>query len=89
MAALRSLIEQKSLDFRSKLVGKDLSAVTLTTAEEIADRHCVSGMTANFIPIEIAGNAEPNRMLPVQVTGLTAHGLSGNDLNSFFPTERE
>jgi threonylcarbamoyladenosine tRNA methylthiotransferase MtaB len=77
MAALRALIELKNLDFRSKFIGKQRSAVTLITAQEMSDRQCANGMTDNFVSIEIAGTIEPNTLLLVQVTGLTAHGLSG------------
>jgi threonylcarbamoyladenosine tRNA methylthiotransferase MtaB len=77
MGVLRDLIERKNFEFRSRFIGKKMSAVTLITAKEMSDRQCVNGMADNFVPIEIAGNIEPNRMLLVQVTGLTAHGLSG------------
>ncbi|HEX4211290.1 MAG TPA: hypothetical protein VHY56_12915, partial [Candidatus Binataceae bacterium] len=78
MAALRALIDRKNFEFRSRLVGEELSTVTLATAREVSARRCASGMTANFIPIEIAGDVKPNRMVTVKVTGLTAHGLSGS-----------
>ncbi|HEX4021560.1 MAG TPA: tRNA (N(6)-L-threonylcarbamoyladenosine(37)-C(2))-methylthiotransferase MtaB [Acidobacteriaceae bacterium] len=81
MAALRALIEQKNLHFRSKFIGKPMSAVTLIPTKEISDRQCVNGLTDNFISIEIASNLQPNTLVRVQVTGLTAHGLSGNRLS--------
>lgn len=77
MAGIRELAEQKNRDFRSRLIGRELSAVTLVTAKEVSDRQCTSGISDNFIPIEISGDMEPNSMVLVQVTGLTAHGLSG------------
>ncbi len=78
MAALRSLIERKNLDFRTEFVGREVSAVTLSTARKVSGRPWVNGMTGNFIPIEILGDVEPNRMLAVQATGLTVRGLSGS-----------
>lgn len=77
MAALRALIERKSLEFRSKFIGHKLSAITLVTAKEVSGRQATSGITENFLPVEIAGSIGPNRMLMVQVAGLTASGLSG------------
>jgi threonylcarbamoyladenosine tRNA methylthiotransferase MtaB len=77
MAALRALIERKSLEFRSKFIGHKLSAITLVTAKEVSGRQATSGITENFLPVEIAGSIGPNRMLMVQVDGLTVSGLSG------------
>lgn len=77
MAALRALIERKSLEFRSKFIGHKFSAITLVTAKKVSGRQATSGITENFLPVEIAGSIGPNRMLMVQVDGLTASGLSG------------
>lgn len=82
MTALRGLIEQKNLAFRSKFIGKQLSAVTLLTTQEVSDRQRsenrqTAGMTDNFLSIEIAGNLVPNTMVRVAIAGLTDHGLSG------------
>ncbi|MGC2162628.1 MAG: radical SAM protein [Silvibacterium sp.] len=77
MAALRALIEGKNLDFRARFIGKQMSVVTLISGKEMRGRHCSSGMTDNFVSVEIEGDLEPNRMVLVQVTGLTAHGLAG------------
>jgi threonylcarbamoyladenosine tRNA methylthiotransferase MtaB len=82
MAALRALIGRKNLDFRTRFVGREVSVVTLTMAKRESGRPCVNGMTGNFIPIEISGEIEANRMLAVEVTGLTAHGLSGGCFRS-------
>lgn len=72
MAALRELGERKNRDFRSAFPGAQRSAVTL-----IPDRRGVNAITDNFIPIEIAGNIEPNRLVLARITALTAHGLAG------------
>src|SRR6185437_2326514 len=77
MASLRALIERKGLEFRSKFIGRKLSTITLVTAKDVSDRQATSGITANFLPIEIAGRIEPNRMLMVQFTGRTGSSLSG------------
>ena len=78
MAALNDLIQQKNLAFRSSLIGKQLSAVTLVSpkeksANDIAAR--TSAMTDNFISVDIAGKLPPNLLVSVQITGLTPHGL--------------
>jgi hypothetical protein len=71
------LIERKSLEFRSSFLGRKRSAVTLVTGKDVSLRRATSGITDNFLPVEISGSIEPNRMLMVQVDGLTAHGLTG------------
>jgi threonylcarbamoyladenosine tRNA methylthiotransferase MtaB len=77
MAALRTLADKKGQAFRESQVGRTVSVVTLNTAKDVAERRCTSGMTDNFVSIEIAGSFAANRMLSVLVTGLTAHGLAG------------
>ena len=82
MAAMRGLIEKKNLAFRSKFIGKQMSAVTLVASKEMSARQHsegqqTPGMTDNFLSIEIAGNLAPNMLTRVEITGLTAHGLVG------------
>ena len=85
MAALRELIDRKNLAFRSKCIGKQLSAVTLVTAKEPSARpqgtrsqsNRTAAMTDNFLPVEIAAHLEPNTLVTVHITSLTTHGLSG------------
>jgi hypothetical protein len=79
MTALRGLIEQKNLAFRSTFVGKQLSAVTLVSpkgkyASEM--RPLTPAMTDNFISVEITGNLPPNLLISAQIADLTAHGVS-------------
>ncbi|MGB8479398.1 MAG: radical SAM protein [Acidobacteriaceae bacterium] len=87
MVALSDLIQAKNLSFRSGFIGEQLSAVTLVAAKEKS----ASGpsndprtpamrspaMTDNFISVEIAANLPPNLLVPVQIAGLTVHGLAG------------
>jgi threonylcarbamoyladenosine tRNA methylthiotransferase MtaB len=86
MAALRSLAEEKDLNFRSKFIGKQMSVVTLTKAKEISARQCTIGMASNFISIEITGNIPSNRTLLVQANRLTPHGLSGTIVSGESPS---
>lgn len=77
MATLRALIEQKSQSFQSRFIGRQLSVVTLVTKTVVAARQATRGITENFLPVEIAGGFEPNRLLSIHITGLSATGLSG------------
>lgn len=81
MAALNNLIQQKNLAFRSGFIGKQLSAVTLVSPKEKSSSGLSHGprtpaMTDNFISVDIAATLRPNLLVPVQITGLTSHGLS-------------
>ncbi len=82
MAALSDLIHKKNLAFRSAFIGKQLSAVTLVAPKEKSSSvsshgHRTPAMTDNFISVEIAGAIAPNLLVPVLISGLTTHGLSG------------
>ena len=74
MKALRALAAEKSQLHLSRMVGKDLEAITLHTPQEVATRRCTTALTENFIPLELQGNFPANRLLRVQGTGLTADG---------------
>jgi threonylcarbamoyladenosine tRNA methylthiotransferase MtaB len=81
MTALSDLIRQKNLAFRSSFIGKQLSAVTLVVSKEkssspTSNRPRTPAVTDNFISVEIAANLQPNLLVPLQITGLTPHGLS-------------
>lgn len=86
MAVLRKLIDRKNLLFRSRYIGKRLSAVTLVAPSEALTHLHPNGagktprtpaMTDNFLPVDIAATLEPNVLMTVQITGLAVHGLSG------------
>ena len=78
VAALRGLADEKNLDFRRGLVGKQLSAVTLVTPKEVAARHRTSAIAENFISVEVSGIFHANRLLPLEVMGLAGIGVSAN-----------
>jgi threonylcarbamoyladenosine tRNA methylthiotransferase MtaB len=71
MAALRNLIEQKNLAFRSRFIGRTLSAVTLIPTTRS------SGLTDNFLPVKLEGEWPANRLLPVKMLSVNGHGLAG------------
>jgi threonylcarbamoyladenosine tRNA methylthiotransferase MtaB len=74
MAALRALASEKSKTHRRWFVGQDLEAITLHTAVELGARGRTAALTENFLPVEMEGRLEANRLVRVRVTGLTAEG---------------
>jgi threonylcarbamoyladenosine tRNA methylthiotransferase MtaB len=86
MAALRDLIQQKNLAFRSAFIGKHLSAVTLVSPKEKSAGGInprtpamrTPAMSDNFISVDLAVNLPPNLLVSAQITGLTPQGLSAN-----------
>jgi threonylcarbamoyladenosine tRNA methylthiotransferase MtaB len=74
MAALRTLAAEKTETHRRSFVGQELEAITLHTPAELAARGRTAALTENFLPVELAGQLEANRLVPVRMTGLTAEG---------------
>jgi threonylcarbamoyladenosine tRNA methylthiotransferase MtaB len=69
---LRSLSEKKNREFRQRMVGKTLSAVTLEQRG--------MALTSNFLKVEMSQPRESNRLVELQIgavteTGLREHGL--------------
>jgi threonylcarbamoyladenosine tRNA methylthiotransferase MtaB len=64
---LRQLSDQKNLAFRRSVIGKTLSAVTL---EERG-----FALTTNFLTVEMPSSREPNRIVDLEIGGLTPTGL--------------
>ena len=64
---LRELAAAKNLEFRQRMVGRTLSVVTLE--EEGA------ALSGNYLKVELATPRAPNRILDVEVGGVTAGGL--------------
>ena len=74
MAALRALAAEKSLAHRRCFVGRELEAITLHTPVEMEARGRGAALTENFLPVELEGLLEANRLVRVRVTGLNAEG---------------
>jgi threonylcarbamoyladenosine tRNA methylthiotransferase MtaB len=74
MAVLRALAAEKSKAHRMRFVGQELEAITLHTAVELGARGRSVALTENFLPVELKGRLEANRLVRVRVTGLTAEG---------------
>jgi threonylcarbamoyladenosine tRNA methylthiotransferase MtaB len=74
MAALRTLAAKKSETHRRRLVGRELEAITLRTPAEMEARGRTAALTENFLPVELEGSLEANRLVRVRVSGLNAGG---------------
>jgi threonylcarbamoyladenosine tRNA methylthiotransferase MtaB len=64
---LRELAAAKNREFRERMVGKTLSAVTL--------REGRTALTENYLKVELAYDCEPNRVIEVRIGGLSSDGL--------------
>ena len=66
-ARLRAIGERKNREFRERMTGRNLSAVTLEQRG--------LALTENFVHVEIGSWAGPNRMVEVRPVALTTHGM--------------
>jgi threonylcarbamoyladenosine tRNA methylthiotransferase MtaB len=64
---LRELAAAKNLEFRRRMIGRTLSAVTLHEPR--------TALSENYLKIELAACREPNAILEVRIGGLTPQGL--------------
>jgi hypothetical protein len=74
MKDLRALAAKKSETHRRCFVGGELEAITLHTPAELEARDRTLALSENFLPVEIAGHLEANRLVRLRVTGLNADG---------------
>jgi threonylcarbamoyladenosine tRNA methylthiotransferase MtaB len=74
MKVLRALAAEKSEIHRRGFIGKELEAITLHTPDDLTAHGRSSALTENFLPVEIKGRIEANRLLRLSVTGLAAGG---------------
>jgi threonylcarbamoyladenosine tRNA methylthiotransferase MtaB len=74
MAELRALAAEKTQAHCRRFVGRELQAITLHTPAETAARGRSAGLTENFMPVEIEGSFEANRLIRVRVKRLNAEG---------------
>ena len=65
--ALRALSDQKNREFRRRLIGKTLSAVTLEQRG--------MALTTNFVKVQMARQREPNRVVDLEISSLSDAGL--------------
>jgi threonylcarbamoyladenosine tRNA methylthiotransferase MtaB len=97
MAALRKLIDEKSLVFRSTFLGKTLSAVTLAPrldeAKMVAGAQSETGtarhgmanhgtaLSDNFLPVELDRPCSGNALVQVRISGVQERGVLGEILS--------
>jgi threonylcarbamoyladenosine tRNA methylthiotransferase MtaB len=74
MAALRALASEKTLAHRRRFVGRKLEAITLHTPAEMAARDRTAALTENFLPVELQGRQDANRLVRLRVSGVNAEG---------------
>jgi threonylcarbamoyladenosine tRNA methylthiotransferase MtaB len=74
MAMLRGLAAEKTLAHRRRFIGRELEAITLHTPAEMEARGRTVALTENFLPVELQGRLEANRLLRLRVSGVNAEG---------------
>jgi threonylcarbamoyladenosine tRNA methylthiotransferase MtaB len=67
MNALRLLAAEKSAAHRRRFVGRELEAITLHTSPEVAARKKTTALTENFLPVELEGSFDANRLIRIRV----------------------
>jgi len=74
MAALRALAIEKSKTHRRWFIGRELEAITLHTPAEMEAHGRSAALTENFLPAELQGRQEANRLVRLRVSGVNAEG---------------
>ena len=64
---LRALADSKNLEFRRRMIGKTLSAVTLDGGD--------MALTSNFIKVQMAQPRDKNHIVNLEIGGLSEGGL--------------
>jgi hypothetical protein len=57
-----------------RFAGRELAAITMHTPEALAPLGRTTGLTENFLPVELNAKLPANRLVRVRVNGLTAEG---------------
>jgi len=74
MGVLRALAAEKVRAHRSQFVCDELPAISLQTAGSLASLGRTAALTDNFLPVEIDGRLEANRLFTAHVEGLNSEG---------------
>ena len=81
MAALRELIAEKSRIFRSRFIGRTLTAVTLgDDAESARPDPVTQAVTDNFLKLTLDTPLPANRLIAARMTALWDDGLRGTPI---------
>jgi len=71
MAELRLLSAQKTEAHRRQFIWRELPAITLHSPHELQAAGRTAAVTENFLPVDAEGIMPPNRLITVQVSGMT------------------
>jgi threonylcarbamoyladenosine tRNA methylthiotransferase MtaB len=77
MATLRELAEDKRLQFRRRMLGRVLPAITLETPAALAAEGKSLALTDNYLAVEIDGGWAANRLVYIEPTRLQGSALQG------------
>jgi threonylcarbamoyladenosine tRNA methylthiotransferase MtaB len=77
-ARLRELIAAKNRLFRQSFLGRELTVVTLHTAQDLHPQGSTRALADNFLEVRLDARVPANQRLCVRVTGLTDAGLTGS-----------
>ena len=69
---LRELSDRKNIEFRRRMIGARLPAVTLEQRG--------LALTSNFLKVEMSAAREPNQLVDLEIGGVTAAGLREHSL---------
>jgi threonylcarbamoyladenosine tRNA methylthiotransferase MtaB len=75
MATLRALAAKKSKAHRSRFIGSELDAITLHTPAALQAQGRTSALTENFLPVEIGGQVEANRLVRLRICGVNSESV--------------
>jgi len=74
MGILRALAAEKSTAHRLSMVEKELEAITLHTPAETTALGRTTALTENFLPVELVGKLEANRLVRLRVSRVNDAG---------------
>jgi threonylcarbamoyladenosine tRNA methylthiotransferase MtaB len=72
MAVLITIACDKTRAHRKRFAGRTLEAITLQTSKPLQALGRTSALTENFLPVEIEGTQEANRLTRIRVIGITS-----------------
>jgi threonylcarbamoyladenosine tRNA methylthiotransferase MtaB len=70
LAVLREFGAQKTRTHRAQFLGRELEVVTLHTPEKIRTHKRTTGLSENFLPVEIQGSIDANLLQRVRIVGM-------------------
>jgi threonylcarbamoyladenosine tRNA methylthiotransferase MtaB len=74
MSSLRVLAAEKVHAHRSRFVGREMPAITLHTQAALAAQGYSTGLTENFLPVEIEARLPANQLVQIRATALNGDG---------------